>query len=108
MQRLKSVLRAATSLQLSLSCACLLGLFPLKPAAAQSSGDPVIPAPQCAGHPHQYECRYPTYTCLDTRSATRPDRHCSACTFLHLQRIASCGVNKRPRVTPPARGGSIA
>jgi hypothetical protein len=42
MRRLKSVLRATTSLALSLSCACALGLLPPQPAAAQPSGDSVI------------------------------------------------------------------
>ena len=42
MRRLKRVLWSATSLALSLSCASALGLFMLKPAAAQSSGNSVV------------------------------------------------------------------
>ncbi len=42
MPRIKSVLRTAASFAVSFSCACALGLFMLKSAAAQPSGDDVI------------------------------------------------------------------
>ena len=42
MPRITSVLRTAATFAVSFSCACALGLFMLKSAAAQPSGDDVI------------------------------------------------------------------